>query len=266
LKQQHQYFLSSSQTSWQIERILPLRGGMDHSSKFGPGARARGDARRYRQQPKGSQLGKPKKRTGGGFVDAFSQQPPYTSKPGGMHGSDQGLFNRFSPRATPNFHNPGNAGGPRSITVVGSAKSSDQTHDQNTRLMQAHDGRKAKLPQKSADHLLSKHGHNFGIDDKLPLEPNQKPTKYAQVRTRINKPNRKKFGDNLENILQDPDTKPYPDVSMRGKSSDCYHSRKYGGEHGVLICIPNLGKFKDIIIKALSRQQWELLNQQGIID
>ena len=75
----------------------------------------------------------------------------------------------------------------------------------------------------------------------LPPNPNQKLTKYKQVRTRINKENTKKFGDIIEEILKDPTTEPYPDVSMRGTKSHGYYTENYGDGESEITCWRSIG-------------------------
>ena len=65
----------------------------------------------------------------------------------------------------------------------------------------AHDGVKARLTDKSLNHFTSKHGHKFGVDDPLPRNPNQKPTKFEQIRTRLNNENKSKVLEEIKNIL-----------------------------------------------------------------
>jgi len=72
--------------------------------------------------------------------------------------------------------------------------------EENTRTMEAHDGVKGRLTDKSTNHLTSKHGHNFGVDDRLPPNPNQKPTKYEQTRTRLNDENKAKVCQEIQSI------------------------------------------------------------------
>ena len=69
--------------------------------------------------------------------------------------------------------------GSRPRTVL-NGQSQDQ---QNTSTLSVHDGSQADITESSVDHLLAKHGHNFGIDDQLPPNLNQKPTKHPQIRT-----------------------------------------------------------------------------------
>ncbi len=67
--------------------------------------------------------------------------------------------------------------GPRPRTVL----NSQSQNQQNMRTLSVHDGSQADITESSADHLLSKHGHNFNVNDKLPPNANQKPTKYPQI-------------------------------------------------------------------------------------
>jgi hypothetical protein len=170
----------------------------------------------------------------------------------------------FLTRPTPDPYNPGCAGGPRSITVLSQSKSSEQD---SVREIIAHDGVKGKLTDKSTNHLTSKHGDVLGIDDPLPPNPNQKPTKYEKIRTRINKENKEKFGDTVEEILKDPNTEPYPDVSMRGIKGHGYYTENYG-ESGFFVGIHTEGEFKGQIKKAqpISEQQLKILQEENRID
>ena len=159
-----------------------------------------------------------------------------------------GLFGRFSARPTLDPYNPGCAGGPKSVTLLSQSKSSEQ---ESGREITAHDGLKAVLTDKSANHLTCKHGHEVGIDDPLASDPNQKPTKYKQVRTRINNENKKKFGDILEQMLADPKTEFFPDVSMRGIKGHGYYNENYG-ESGFFVGIHTEDEFTSQIKKAQS--------------
>ena len=62
------------------------------------------------------------------------------------------------------------------------------------------------MTDKSTNHLTSKHADVLGINDPLSPNPNQKLTKYKQIRTRVNKENKEKFEDIVEEILKDPTT------------------------------------------------------------
>ena len=120
------------------------------------------------------------------------------------------------------------------------------------------------MTDQSTNHLTSKHGDEVGIDDPLPLNPSQRPTRYKQVRTRINKENKEKFGDILEEILEDPNTEPFPDVSMRGTKGHGYYSEDYG-ESGFFVGIHNEGEFTGQIKKAqpTSEQQLKILREEN---
>ena len=88
-----------------------------------------------------------------------------------------------------------------------------------------YDGFKAKLTDKSASHLTSKHGHKFGVDDPLPRNPNEKPTKYKQTRTRLNNENKAKVREEIKSILSNTNSDIYPDVSIRGIQGRVYHDK-----------------------------------------
>ena len=241
---------------------IPYAGSDNTSSqpsKFSGGSKARGAARRdfaRRQAGKNS----PIRQSGGGFVaDAFTVEPKFPARPGG-----NGLFGRFTPEPTPDPHNSGCAGGPRSITVLSQSKSSEQD---STREITAHDGLKAILTDKSANHLMSKHGEVLGIDDPLPPEPNQKPGKYGKIRTWINNQNKKQFTDTLEKILEDPDTSVFPDVSMRGIKGHGYYTENYG-ESGFFVGIHTEAEFAGQIKKAqpVTPEQLEYLRTLNSIN
>ena len=254
-----------------VSNLLKLSGG-DLGKGSSPGARVRSDARKaITNRPKAARS----KPGGSGYAEAWSSNPSKRSRSaaanrlaqqfqtGPVEGGN-GLFGRFSARPTPDPYNPGCAGGPRSITVLSQSKSLEQDSVQE---IIAHDGVKGKLTDKSTNHLTSKHGDVLGIDDPLPPNPNQKPTKYEKIRTRINKENKEKFGDTVEEILKDPNTEPYPDVSMRGIKGHGYYTENYG-ESGFFVDIHTEGEFKGQIKKAqpISEQQLKILQEENRID
>ena len=238
-----------------VSNLLKFSGG-DLGKGSSPGARARNDARKaITNKPKAAKS----KSGGSSFAEAWLSNPSKRSRPAAANRLAQqfqtgpaeggnGLFGRFSARPTPDPYNPGCAGGPRSITVLNQSKSSEQN---SAREITDHGGLKGILTDKSANHLTSKHGHEVGIDDPLPPNPSQKLTAYKQVRTRINNENKEKFGDVLEEILKDPNTEPFPDVSMRGIKGHGYYSEDYG-ESGFFVGIHNEGEFTGQIKKAQS--------------
>ena len=253
-----------------IRNLLKLSGG-ELGKGSGPGPRTRNDALKANAttKPKAAKS----KPGGSSFVQAWTQSTSTSSRPaavnrlaqqlqtGPAEGSN-GLFGRFSARPTPHPSNPGCANRPESITILGQSKSSEQD---SVREIIAHDGVKGKLTDKSTNHLTSKHGDVLGIDDPLPSNPNQKPTEYKKTRTRINKENKKKFGDTVEEILKDPNTEPYPDISIRGIKGHGYYTKNYGG---VFVGIHTEGEFKGQIKKAqpISQQQLTRLQEEDIID
>lgn len=241
-------------------------GGSDNNSspssqpsKAGPGARAKNAAKKDFARRQTSKKLTNKKSSGSIFAESFRGKPNFPARPGG-----NGLFGQFSACPTPDPYNPGCAGGPRSITVLSQSKSSEQD---SVREITAHDGLKAILTDKSANHLTSKHGHEVGIDDPLPPNPNQKTTKYKQVRTRINNENKEKFGDILEKILQDPNTESFPGVSIRGINGQGYYNKDYG-ENGFFIGIHTEGEFTGQIKKAqpMSDPQLDFLREFNQVD
>jgi hypothetical protein len=240
------------------DTVNQIRGG-DLGKGSSPGARARSDARKaITNRTKGPKAAKSKP-GGSPFAEAFTVEPKFLARPG-----QNGLFGRFSPRPTPDPFNPGCAGGPRSITVLSQSKSSEQD---SAREITAHDGVKGRLTDKSTNHLTSKHGGVLGIDDPLPPNPNQKPTKYKQIRTRVNKENKEKFGDIIEEILKDPTTEPYSDVSMRGIKGHGYYTENYG-ESGFFVGIHTEGEFAGQSKKAqpLTPEQLENLRTLNSIN
>ena len=266
------YQVMEGSKSSTVRNLLKLYGG-DLGKGSSPGARARNDARKATANsiPKAAKS----KPGGSNFAEAWAPNTSKRSRPAAANRLAQqfqtgpaeggnGLFGRFSARPTPDPCNPGCAGGPRSITVLSQSKSSEQD---SVREVTAHDGVKGRLTDKSTNHFTSKHGDVLGIDDPLPPNPNQKPTKYKQIRTRVNKENKEKFGDIVEEILQDPTTEPYPDVSMRGIKGHGYYTENYG-ESGFFVGIHTEGEFSGQIKKAqpISDQQLKKLQEENRMD
>ena len=123
------------------------------------------------------------------------------------------------------------------------------------------------MTDKSTNHLTSKHSNVLGIDDPLPPIPNQKPLKCTQIYTRINKENKEKFGDIVEDILKDPTTEPYPDVKMLGIKGHGYYTENFG-KYGFFVGIYTEGEFAGQIKKAqpVSDQQLKTLKEKNKID
>ena len=71
------------------------------------------------------------------------------------------------------------------------------------------------MTDKSEGHLTSKNQRGVGTEDPLPPNPSQKLILYKQVCTRISQENKEKFEDILKEILENTDSEPFPDVSMR---------------------------------------------------
>jgi hypothetical protein len=92
-----------------------------------------------------------------------------------------------------------------------------------------------------------------------------KTKKYKQIRTRISEENKEKFRDIVEEIMRDPNTEPYPDVSIRGIKGHGYYTEKYGG---FFIGIHKEGDFTGEMKKAqpISDQQLKTLQEENRID
>lgn len=251
---QPEQVMKGSQTTLKIPH-----GGDDNSSqpsKFTAGSKAKGAAKRYfarRQTGKkptsGPSCGSP-------FAQAFTVKPKFTARPGG---NGDRLFGRFTPRPTPDPRNPGCAGGPRSITVLSGQRNSDKSTKLTT-----YDGFEAKLTDKSENHFTSKHGHEFGVDDPLPRNPNQKPTKHEQTRTRLNKENKAKVREKIKSSLSNIESDIYPDVSVRGIQGRVYHDEPMNR----VVVIHTEGEFAGQIMKAqpISDRQLELLRELNILN
>lgn len=243
---------------------MPERGGSDKQpGKFGPGSKARGAANRdfaRKQLGKTSISAKAKSKSSQSsvFVDGLIVNTQFLARPGA--GGNQ-------PQPARDVFNQGCAGGPKSVTVL---KQSQSAEEEVVREITAHDGVTGTFTDKSLDHLTTKHGHSLNIDDPLPPDPNQKssPYKDAQIRTRVNAKTKKQFGDKVEEIIQDPTSKPYPDVSIRGIKGHGYWTEEYGGENGFFVGIHTEGKFEGQIKKAqpLGARQRKILEEENRVD
>ena len=125
--------------------------------------------------------------------------------------------------------------------------------------IQAHDGFEATLTDKSKNHLTSKHGDSFGVDDPLPRNPDQKPTKFKQIRTRLNKANKATVSQEIERILSSPKTEVYPEVNIRGIQGRVYRCK----DTNLIVGIHTEGEFAGQIMKAqpISERQLEMLKE-----
>jgi hypothetical protein len=248
-----------------------ISGGGDLGKGNSAGARAKSDARAAVNKKVKALKSKPGRK---GVAEAWAPGTSKSSRPAGANRLAQQfstgpiaggnkLFGRFSAQPTPDPYNPGCSSGPRSV-VISSQSNANLPTTQFVREITAYDGVKGKLSDKSLSHLMSKHADAIGIDDPLPPNPNQKPTPYKQTNTRVNNENKEKFGDILEKILEDPNTEPFPDVSIRGIKSHGYYSEDYG----FFVGIHNEGEFTGQIKKAqsVSPEQLKTLQEKNKID
>ena len=158
---------------------------------------------------------------------------------------------------------------------IDSSSSTSETCAQlEGRITTTHTGRRVAMKEKTIQHEVSKHGHTSGIDDVLPRDENQKPTKYPQVRTRVNNENKDKMFAFAEDIIQDAEhSKVYSSVSWRGTNSDVYYNtnpkhQEYAAPLGTVVIIPNTGNETDQIAKIgpIGETQLEILRTQNRID
>ena len=240
------------------------RGG-DLGKGSSPGARAKSDARAVINKKVND--GKSIKSEPGrkGVAEALTLSSFNRRRPAALNC----LLRKLQPRPTLDPYNPGCAGGPRSITVLSSQSNPNSPTNQPVREITAHDGVKSRLTDKSLNHLTSKHADALGIDDPLPPNPNQKSAayKHKQTRTRVNEVNKRKFGDTVKTILEDPNTEIFTDISMRGITGHGYYNEDYG-ESGFFVGIHNEGNFTGEIKKAqpISEAQLKVLQEKNKID
>lgn len=255
-----------------VRDLLKISGGELLGKPSNPGGKARADARNaVSSRANGGKLKS-------GVAEAWLQNPSIGRRPAaadhlakhlqpGQPEGNNGLFGRFSARPAPDPYNPGCGGKPRSVTVLSNQSNPNSPAEKNVRTIKDHEGAEFGLTDRSLNHLTSNHGDTFGIDDQLPPAANQNPTKYPQVRTRINKENKQTMGDTLESILQDPTTQIFPNVKIRGSAGRGYYTPDYG-PNGAFIGVATEGKLAGKIIKAqpVGPDQLKLLRECNVID
>ena len=252
-------YLTIISPSKKIISIIP-RGGDNNQpgkpNKFSPGSKAKGAAKRDFARRQAGKTPTSRQSGEGFFADAFTVELKFTARPGRNR---DGLLGRFSAQPTPDPYNPGCARGPRSIIVLSGQRNSDSS----TNLI-AHDGFEAKLTDKSENHITSKHGHKFGVDDPLLRNPNEKPTKYKQTRTRLNNENKAKVREEIKSILSNPKSDVYTHISIRGIQGRVYHCK----DTNRVVGIHTEGEFAGQILKAqpISERQLEFLRELNILD
>lgn len=223
-----------------------------------PGARAKNDARKIARSKNSNNAGSSQ------VVDALQSPNPYfNSRPGaGQRFANQlkrnGHRNAGRPQPGMNPSNPWAAGGPRSVTHLSGQKPALSKFS-------AIDGSEVELTPESLDHASSKHGHNWGVNDPLPLTPNQKKTKYFQTRTRLNKANKAKVSTGIGNVLTNPTkTDVYPGVNVRGEQATVFHCTQTGNA----VVVRTQGECAGQVSKAykLSNAQLDILRTDNVLD
>lgn len=229
---------------------IPYGGDSTQSDKSTVGSKAKSNAKRdfERRQKVKKKTTKPS--PVGPFAHSFKLEPNFCSRPN---------RSRLLRQYTPNEMNPGCARGPRTIL------SSKRGPDKSTKLT-TYDGFEVELTDKSENHLTSKHGHNFGVDDPLPPNSNQRATKYkqARTRTRLNKENKTKFREQIKNTLSDPESVIYSNVSVRGIKGRVYHDESIE----CVIVVHTEGEFAGQVKKAqpITEKQLQVLRKLNILN
>ena len=228
---------------------IPYGGDSSRPNKFTAGSKARSNAKRDFEKRQTGKKKTTKPSAGSPFVQSFTIEPNFSSRP-----NRNRLFRKF----TPNERNPGCARGPRTILL------SKRGADKSTKLT-TYDGFEAELTDKSENHLTSKHGHNFGVDDPLPLNSNQRATKYKQdpIRTRLNNENKAKCREGIKSSLSNPKSIIYPNVNVRGIKGRVYYDETIK----CVIVIHTEGEFTGQIKKAqpITEEQLENLRKLNIL-
>ena len=204
------------------DTVNQIRGG-DLDKGSSPGARARSDARKaITNRTKGPKAAKSKP-GGSPFAEAFTVEPKFPARPGR---NGDGLFGRFTPQPTPDPHNPGCAGGPRSITVLSGQRNSDSSINYSE-TVKFNDGYKAQAGNVQLDHILVKHGHQWGIDDidlnnTRDANNNLFPGKPEQIRTRLTPENREKLRTGIQEMASSSKLESYPNYPISGDMGRAY--------------------------------------------
>lgn len=124
--------------------------------------------------------------------------------------------------------------------------------------------------KESAQHLCSFHGHEVGLNDALPVNPN---ARRPGIRTRTNNKNELFFIQRLEEIMQHPKTQVYHNISVRGENATGYYTplnfgSKRSDYNGFFTCIIKEGANAGRITKAqpISVKQLARLNNFGKLE
>ena len=202
------------------QRTLGLPRGGEWPPKSGPGARAKADARKAASNRAGNSKAGNSQSIGSPFAEAFTVKPNFSTRPG-RNGDE--LVGRFPPQPTPDPHNPGCAGGPRSITVLSGQRNSESSSETVT----FNDGYKAQVGNVQLDKILVKHGHQWGIEDKdltntRDANNNLFPGKPEQIRTRLTPENREKLRTGIQKMASSSKLELYPNYPISGDMGRAY--------------------------------------------
>lgn len=226
-------YVSNWDTSIPIHHI---RGGSGANSPGNPGARAKSTAR------------SPKSGSSTIFAEAFSNPKAFNSRPGIT--SHNPTAYKWRPTINSDYI-PGKPG-PKSITVYKNGKlvstnlKADQANASNNAKLESgnlnlnKDAKSQKLKivktlktnidkdgvltKKSSSHITSKHGHQLGVDDRLPPNASDQNSKYPKIYTRTNKETETVVGNTIQTILLDKQTVFYSKVNIKGQDGVCWYN------------------------------------------
>lgn len=101
----------------------------------------------------------------------------------------------------------------------------NQTSSTDSKTITFSDGSVGKLKNAVLDHILVKHGHQWGIldiDRRATAEANEKQTKYQQIRTRLTAENRSTVCSNIQNLANSSKLEYYSNYPISGGIGRAY--------------------------------------------
>jgi len=126
------------------------------------------------------------------------------------------------------------------------------------RILQAKDNKKMLLTKKSLEHLTLNHGHDLGVRDFLPRNPNERKTPYQSKYLKTNHTNPENLlhvSNTIETIINSVDTEIFENIKIRGTLGHGYVTRKNYGSNsslyrGMFIGVHTEGEFSGQLMKC----------------
>jgi hypothetical protein len=185
-----------------------IRGGDLGKSGLGP-------------RSKTNALKNPRKSGSGSlFVEGFTPHRQYCSRP-----INKPLSCRNNVKMEKEEFNKNQNLGGSSSSMKTNLKMTRSSLNESSKTIEIFDGKIMDTSDRSLDHLVSKHGHRFGVNDPLPMDSKQQDTNYFErkIRTRLTPENRNQFRNNLQEFGHNSDLVPFYNISIRGKKNDVYY-------------------------------------------